>query len=693
MNTKTINNQQFFDRITPTWIFYIVIAIGAILRLVALKSDPPLDLAKGQSLWTDPSQYVFFARNLVAFGRMDSFIPSGLVFFKYSFISFLSIPLFFIFNPGYWQSNLVSSIISIAMIFIFCFTIKKAFGYFTGTIAAIFGSISYIFVMHNRVPYLENASIFFLSISTYFLILKYENKNGLLLSGIFLACALLIGKTLAVLVIPAYIIAIYIVERNAGNSFNEYFKKLINLFIGFAIFAVFALAVFYLPNYMASREYLAENVVNYYGFPDGLKSIGGFIKSLYSFDLINFENSFFDRIPIISILSLLALVFIRIKKRKPEEERALLFIGIWLIGGLLFLSPWNYRPIRYEMYLVLPMIGLAAILLRELIVSDIDLEFKKVPWVVLIVSLITFHIYYNLSHENQNGLLNFWKIFLVSMLISIIISLALKYIVRGIKLIKPEIRYFGVIFIILIALFLESKQYINWNNKLTYAIDYANKCIERELNINSVIMGPYAQTLTLGTSIKAEIFYFGAYPKNDSLFERIPATHVLYEVGMGGSKSGNETKFAEYYSKVNAGSELVDSYLIGRYYVNLYNIVSGTDNYAAKSYRMTDFEKGMYFYNRNNIDSALIYFTLAEKLQHAVRAFLYKGNIYYRQGNYELAKVAYAKGLEDNCYDPKYWALYSISCKQMGDMRAAEIARDNALKYAPFPGYFQNVNF
>ncbi len=86
MNRKISGSKLFIEQFTSLWVFYAIMAVCAFLRLVALRSDPPLDLAKGQSLWTDPSQYVFFARNLVEFGKMECFDPSGLIF--------LNIPLY-----------------------------------------------------------------------------------------------------------------------------------------------------------------------------------------------------------------------------------------------------------------------------------------------------------------------------------------------------------------------------------------------------------------------------------------------------------------------------------------------------------------------------------------------------------------------------------------------------------------------
>ncbi len=693
MNSKIAGRKFTLDQYAPSWTFYMIIAIGAILRLIALKSDPPLDLAKGQSLWTDPSQYVFFARNFVEFGHMDNFIPSGLIFFKYSFISFLSIPIFYLLGTGFWQSNFVSSIVSISAIAVFSVTIRKSLGNFAGCLAALFAGTSYIVVMHNRVPYLENASLLFLAFSAYFFILKYDAKYGLALSGVFLACSILIGKTLAVLTVPAFAVTLFIIARQDSNWLRNYIAAVLKMSAGFLAFTIVALILFYLPNYFASREYLAENVINYYGFPDGLKSVSGFIQSLYTFDLVNFENAFFDRMSVITVCAVLFLATIRIRKREVHEKRSLLLFAFWFIAGYLFLSPWNYRPVRYEMYLVLPMIALATIFLKDVVSGNVMMDRRSMIIAIIPNSLIAFHVYFNISHVGQSRYLPFWEMFGYSIVVGIMLSPILYYIFKGLKRVKPEFRAVAILVIILLSLGFDLSYFIKWSRKLTYAIDYVNRTLKSEVSDKAVIMGPYAQTLTLGAPNRAEIFYFGAYPKDDSLFRRIPATHVVYEVGMGGSKSGNETKFAENYPRANAGSEQIDSYLIGRYYVSLYNVANGTDNISARSYKMTDFEKAMYYYNRNVLDTALVYFDRAGSADKVNRAFLYIGNIYYKQGKFELAKTEYSKALSDDCYDPKFWALYSLACRQAGDISTAEMAKEKAVAYAPFPGFFQNANF
>jgi hypothetical protein len=687
------NNKICLDQLTPSWMFHAVLAIGAFLRLVALKSDPPIDLALGQSLWTDPSQYVFFARNLINFGRMESFIPSGLIFFKYSFISFLSVPIFYIFGSGYWQSNFVSSIISIATIIIFGLTIKKSIGNFAGFIAAIFVGTSYVFVMHNRVPYLENASLFLLSISALIFILKYENRYYLALGGFFLACSLLIGKTLAVMIIPAFVIAILFLEFHEKHLFKRCLTSIFWFLGGFLVFTIIAMAILYLPNYLVSREYLAENVINYYGFPNGLKSLSGFIQGVYTFDLVDFKNRFFDRMPIITICMGLYLYTISLKNRGIKGKRAIILFTSWFICSYLFLSPWNYRPIRYEMYLVLPMAALAALFLYDIASGDFEFNFRRIAPGIIMMSMISFHLYFNLARAEQGGYIPFWRIFGYSILIGILISAISIPILKSISRLKQGFRIGAVFLIVALSIMLDARQFIDWSHKLTYSIDYANRSLKGELNDNAVLMGPYAQTLVLGTNKKAQIFYFGAYPKDDSLFAKVPATHVVYEMGLGGGVSGNQAKFAEYYPEANARSRQIDAYLIGRYYVGLFSVIDGTENSLAKRYKMSDFEKGMYYYSRNMLESAIVYLNKADKNKYMTRAALYKGEIYYKLGNYGKAKLEFARGLKDDCYDPKFWALYSITCAQIGDDSSAKKARERAIKYAPYPGFFNNLIF
>ena len=298
MKSSLKSSARQMSSLIYNYLFYGILLFGLAIRMIYLSSDPPIDLAKGQSLWTDPSQYVFFARNFIIFGNMDLFAPSNLTFFKYSLMSFISIPIFFLFGSGFWQSNLVSVIISFSAVIIFSQMIKKSIGNIAGIIAATFAGLSYIYVMHNRVPYLENASVALLVFSSFILLFGNHSRIHLLLSGFIYSSSLLIGKSLAIMVLPAFIITLWSISRTQHGPRKTLLPMAVYFSLGLVLFAVLALLIFYLPNYSSSKQYLYENVINYYGFPDGLKSIPGFIKSLFTFDLVNFDNRFFDRMPI-----------------------------------------------------------------------------------------------------------------------------------------------------------------------------------------------------------------------------------------------------------------------------------------------------------------------------------------------------------------------------------------------------------
>jgi Tfp pilus assembly protein PilF len=160
-----------------------------------------------------------------------------------------------------------------------------------------------------------------------------------------------------------------------------------------------------------------------------------------------------------------------------------------------------------------------------------------------------------------------------------------------------------------------------------------------------------------------------------------------------GGKSGNELKFQEYYPRIKAQATIIDTYLIGRYYINIYNITDATANARSHAYHWSNFEKAMKYYGESNVDSALRYFEKAVNEDRFSRASLYRGNLYFGRGQYEQAREEYRIGLEDDCYDPKYWILYSVACKRTGQLTESERARNLAFKYEPYAGFINNLKF
>jgi tetratricopeptide (TPR) repeat protein len=463
---------------------------------------------------------------------------------------------------------------------------------------------------------------------------------------------------------------------------------LIDFALGFLAISIVLAAIFYLPNYIASEEYLVENVLTYYGFPNGLKSIDGFLRSVYTFDLVNLENKFFIRLPIISLSSILCLIFYGSLKTHREKS-ALIFFASWFIFGFLFLSPWNYRPIRYELYLFFPMAALASIFLRNLILGGLTFRAYSIIVAIFPFSLAVFQVYFAISHASQKQIFPFGDMVITSLLVSIPLSGLVYFVLKRFVRLSRVMRLSGVLAVLVVFAYIEIAQYSSWYNKMTFAVEYVNNSLPKQVGDEAIIMGPYAQTFTLSNPLRAEIFYFGAYPKNDSLFEVVPATHVIFETGISG-KSGTEVKFEEYYKEVYDNSFLIDSFLIGRYYILLYNISGGPGKGRRE---WSNFELAKLYYNSFNIDSALCYFDKAALEDRCSRASLYKGNIYFGQNKFDEARIEYSKGLMYDCYDPKFWALYSVACRKSGNAVEGQKALAKALKYEPYPGFLNSLKF
>ena len=73
------------------------------MRLHYLSADPPLDLAYSSAVYTDPAQYISFARNLVLWGDFNPLHDFRLVFFLKSAVTLVSFLIFKIAGVGYVQ--------------------------------------------------------------------------------------------------------------------------------------------------------------------------------------------------------------------------------------------------------------------------------------------------------------------------------------------------------------------------------------------------------------------------------------------------------------------------------------------------------------------------------------------------------------------------------------------------------------
>ena len=131
-----------------TIVFVILTVLAILLRINHLSADPPPGLSTSQGIYTDPAQYISYARNFVLWGSFNPLHDFRLVFFLKSITTLVSLVVYEIAGVGYMQSNLVGLVFSFPTVLLLYFAIRK----FAGNLAAIF----YLFFMafdYNQIFY------------------------------------------------------------------------------------------------------------------------------------------------------------------------------------------------------------------------------------------------------------------------------------------------------------------------------------------------------------------------------------------------------------------------------------------------------------------------------------------------------------------------------------------------------------
>ncbi|KPL01262.1 MAG: hypothetical protein AMJ91_00420, partial [candidate division Zixibacteria bacterium SM23_73_3] len=398
--TEFFKNPFFSSRIFEILLFCFIIGLAFIGGVLFLSSDPP-HISWSQDVATDPPQYTYFARNQILWGNWDLFGHNRFVFFLKSFSTVASYLAFSIFGTGRFQANLVAVILNLlTMVFLFL-TLTKVFNRRTAFLSLFFLGINFVFIMYGRNPFLEISAIFLLTLGFYFMVSSFKKNLLLIPSGICLAAGIFFGKTMAAFILPAClgVLLLWMFEHFSSSNRKINFKPMVFFGSGFLLTFLFWLFFSYLPAKREVAGYLGEQALGLYGFPRALQSISGFINSLFTFGA-----DLFYRMPVVFLLSFLGLLLFfqntssikELIKHRDHRFRVKFFLIFWFLVGFFLLMALNYRPLRYQLYLIPPMCALAGIWLDSFISSfgmKRNSSMGILFWVVFVVAT-TFFINY-----------------------------------------------------------------------------------------------------------------------------------------------------------------------------------------------------------------------------------------------------------------------------------------------------------
>ncbi len=660
--TKFFRNPFFSSRLFEILLFCFILVLAFTGGIIHLNADPPA-ISWSQDVATDPPQYTNFARNKVLWDSWVMFEPNRFVFFLKSFSSVASYVVFSVFGTGRSQANLMAVLLNLlTMVFLFL-GLKKVFGKRAAFISLFFLATNYVFIMYGRNPFLEISALFLLTLGFYFLVSSFKRNLFLIPSGICFSAAIFFGKTMAAFILPAClgVLLLWMFQHRSSSERKIEITPLILFSVGFLVVTLFWLFFSYLPAKKEVAGYLGEQALGLYGFPVALQSVSAFISSLFTFG-----TDLFYRMPVAFVLSFLGLLmffrnrssFKELVKSRDDSSKAGFLIVFWFLVAFFLLMVMNYRPLRYQIYLIPPMCVLAGVWLDRMVSSQGTQKDSTVGisfWVIFVVGT-TFVVNYLIT---TLYMLSRKQVLLTSSLpialVAALICGALYYwkIAASRKAGRESagspnlgLRFSLALILILTSFLINGRQYSGWAASPTYSLNKSSVDLGKVLSDEAVISGPYGPALTWDNRLKDIIHMFGVTQPDPHLFLTYPITHLALERG------GNRDRAFQDYPQVMNESKIVTSYRLRNIVVDVYRIAEGTGNPQTESYSLSDFEKARSFMDQGNPDSALV--MLEEFVSENPENFSghsILGEVYFNKGEFEKSALALENAIRFNPSD------------------------------------------
>jgi len=569
--------------------FWIIIAVLIVLKFSWLELDPPY-FFKGYSTahLTDPHHLTFFARNAVLFGDWNPFDFHRWDIFKYSIVSGMSYPVFLIGGVSRLSANLTAVILSLGGIFLFWGGFKKGRSFLESALVLSAIMFSSMLFFYGRLPFLENGVILFSGLLA-FVFMQYHRKPwGQAVCGILIAAAMLHGKLFAVsLMAPVVMVSILYYRRESP-------KPVFFILGGFLLYCLAFFLLFLQGSPDIIKQYYLEQTVGMYGAPEGLISLFGFIEQFVTYGS---DSGFVRFSPFLIVLGgagMIVFLLTNDLREKPVRENLVYhFCFFWIIFGILALVPFNYRPMRYAIYLYLPIAAMGIYPIALVFQKEVMLVRRVRPEMIVLLILITWYL---LSQVYLLAVPHHEEIFsgISAMPFTFIGSLV---IVTGIVLfIKKARNLFGPKLAGVISLVFLAGYGINQSGYLHRGLSepgYDLRKISEEIGEiaapEAVLTGPYAPTLLMDNNLRGVIYHFGLAYMEEGFFDKIPISHIVAD-------RPNWEMAVEDYPRLAQAARLAEmplrDFAIGLFRVNDAKVPT------------TDFERGAIAMRKQEYDSA-----------------------------------------------------------------------------------------
>ncbi len=609
-----------------------IVVVGFVYWQSDLTSDPPMYYAGlGQSLATDPPQYVFHARNKVLFGDFDPYDYPRWTVYQCSLTSLAGYLVFSLAGVGIRQAGLVGVILSLgALIFIILGLMSHHRPWVAAAVAFCY-VINVTLLTHGRLSYLENG-LLFAAAMVFFVYCRWgDSLWGTAVAGGLISLAMLAGKAFGALLLPALMLAVLASDGRQRRR---------RILVGAAAFAVVSVAfilAFYGRDFRAALGYVSEQAYGLRGLPGGLSTPWHFLEYLVSY---GFQNRLFYLDADVLLLMLTGLSMfafhlgggVRVRSFSP----VVIFSACWLLCTFVGLAPLTYSPIRYTLLLI------PAVLVFCFSVLDTGLGARRrapagfgwVPFIifVLIFWIALFHVAANLFYFNVR-FPPIREMTWLTLPAAVGLALLARWMVtRGVANPGRRAAVIGLILVLAGAAIVNSAR-IRRLHLLDHNFNIleANEDLRQVLGSEAVVSGPYGPVLTLNNGLRCFVHFFAVADVDSTLFDRLPVTHVAVD-------PSNWKEALKNYPRLRLLRPL-GYYWIRDVEVAIYRISDVFANATAHLYQPTQFERAVAYLQVSQPDSAL----------EAARAF-YETYPQSKLGGLLLSDLLRGEGHQEDVY-------------------------------------------
>lgn len=585
---------------TDRWFYLItllIIVAGVWFWASDLTSDPPMYYSGlGQSLATDPPQYVYHARNKVLFGEWDPFDYPRWTVYEHSLVSLVGFVVFSLAGVSSASAAVVGLVLSLGGLLFFLLGLYRRCRPWVLAAVALCYVINVTLLTYGRLSFLENGLVFIASLF-FFVYSRFGSKVwGVALAAVLVAIATFAGKLFGALLLPVLLLAVFF-------TYKENRWRTIVIAVGvYLLSGLLLVLALYGSDLSAAFRYVGEQSYGLRGFPAGLSSPWGFFEHLIGY---GFRTRMYYLDPDLFMFVLAAggilVLFVRGGRERFSWSPPVLLSALWVGVVVLGLMPLTYSPLRYALFLIPAVIVLCFGLLDQLLESR-RITFGKPGWLStgLLGLLLWFALYQLVGNvfyfNNTPYRVLTWGSLPAALLLAVgaRFALARYHLSFGRRTIVVGV----VVMIGLSALAngfrIRRYHYLEHN----FNLREANADIAAILNPEAVISGPYGPALTMDNDLKSFIHLFGVADVDSALFDRQPITHIAVD-------ASNETEAVKNYPRLK-GLKPVTSWWIRDTEVKLYRIGDLFGNPVANAYQLSDYEKAAAFQDDHQADSARI---------------------------------------------------------------------------------------